>query len=52
MALVTTKDQRNYGRLDSARYNMPGHMMTKAGKRAQMQRDFATCKRRKGKPRR
>lgn len=30
---------------------MPGHMMTKRGKKNQMQRDFQNCNRRKGKPR-
>lgn len=38
---------RNYG----GRYNMPGYMMTKAGKRAQMQKDFNRASPRKGKPR-
>lgn len=48
---TTTLRPKHFGRLDSGRYNMPGQWMTKAGKRAQMQRDFETCNRRKGKPR-
>lgn len=50
-AVKRTKDSRNYGRHGSGRYHMPGQMMTKAGKRAQMQKDFSTCNRRKGRPR-
>lgn len=49
---MVTQDHRNYGKHHSGRYNMPSHMMTKRGKLNQMQRDFATCRRRKGKPRR
>ncbi len=46
-----TKNAKLYGRHDSGLYHMPGQMMTKAGKRAQMQHDFATCNRRRGRPR-
>lgn len=42
---------RDFGKGDSGRYHMPGQMMTKRGKKNQMQRDFQNCNRRKGKPR-
>lgn len=51
MSVKRSPDARHYGRHASGRINMPGHMMTKAGKRWQMQRDFERCNRRKGKPR-
>jgi hypothetical protein len=42
---------RDFGKNFSGLYNMPGHMMTRRGKINQMQHDFETCNRRKGKPR-
>jgi hypothetical protein len=40
---------RDFGKHGSGTIRMPGQMMTKRGKKNQMQRDFANCNRRKGK---
>lgn len=48
MTVKRSKNARHFGRHDSGRYHMPGQMMTKAGKRMQMQKDFENCNRRKG----
>lgn len=40
-----------YGRNGSGRINMPGEMMTKAGKRAQMQKDANRASPRRGRRR-
>lgn len=50
-SIKRSRNAREYGRHDSGRFHMPGQMMTKRGKKNQMQRDFANCNRRKGKPR-
>lgn len=47
----SSKESKNYGKNGSGRYHMPGGMMTKAGKRAQMQKDANRASPRRGRRR-
>lgn len=48
---MSAKEAKLYGRNGSGRLHMPGQMMTKAGKRAQMQKDINRKGPRRGKRR-
>lgn len=48
---MSAVEHRHYGRNESGLLNMPGRKMTKAGKRAQMQRDINRKSPRRGKRR-